>query len=422
MMRVSAILAAAAIFALPLSGAWAAKGEITIAAIVNDDVITSEDLTARLKLTVLMSGLEDRPEMHPRLAAQLLRRLIDETLQVQEAKARRFTVSDEEIHAAYAHFAKRQGKSVDELTAWLGEHGIEPGMVEKQIEAEALWNKYLFKRLKPKINITDQEIKEAIEAASGGSGFDEWQVQIITLPVDSPQRADAAEALARDLMKEVKEGAPFENIAAQFPDASIPSDKEESTPWLNAAQLDKAVLETLEKMAEPGIAGPIRSPAGFHIIKLLNKRRMMDADPEDTEVALRQIILPLAEDAPEEEISERMAQAVSMKEKITGCGDFLDVGAGVEGANAHNLGRLQLRDVQGDVRDIIAGLPVGEASDAFRTPVGVHLMIVCQRIEPRSVPIHEEQVRQIITQKKLSLEAIKTIRDLRRRAFLDVRL
>ena len=99
--------------------------------------------------------------------------------------------------------------------------------------------------------------------------------------------------------------------------------------------------DALDGISEPQLIGPLRTPAGYSIIKLHDTRRMIEADIEDTEVALRQIILPVAKDADSERVAARMAQAETLVETITGCSDFLDTAATIEDANAHNLGRLQ---------------------------------------------------------------------------------
>jgi len=421
------ILAFAICFSLvlaPIQGAMAqsGQGEIFIAAVVNDDVITSQDLAARLRLTILLSGLENRPEVHQRVAPQILQRLIDETLQKQEAARRGLSATEEEIQSALGKIVQRQNKTVEEMIAFLQANGLPLAVMEDQIYAEILWSKYLVQKLRPRIKLNPQEVKEAVEAATSQTGFTEWHISEITLPVDSPRQADDAERLARGLLQEIQQGASFSKLAQQFPGAPGTTDLQESAlRWVNATQLDPAVLEAINKQEEPGIIGPIRTTRGYEIIKLHDTRRMLSANPEDTEVALRQIIFPV-EQQDEDAIERYMASAKKLTQTIQGCGDFIGQGQAIEGANAHNLGRLQLRHVHEDMRAIISNLQVGKVSRPILTPVGVHLMIVCQRIEPRSMPVHEEQVREILMRKKLTLEAMKTMRNLRREAFIDVRL
>ena len=117
-----------------------------VAAIVNDDVITSDDLLSRIQLTMTLSGLPDQPDVRQRIAPQLLQKLIDESLQRQAAESSRFSVTKDDITRALDQLATRQGKTVEELHAFLNANNIPVSTVERQIESEMLWNLYMLKK------------------------------------------------------------------------------------------------------------------------------------------------------------------------------------------------------------------------------------------------------------------------------------
>lgn len=391
---------------------------IKVVAVVNADVITNADISARVDMMMAMSGLENTPEIREKMRNQILHKLIDETLQNQEVKRRHIKVTETEMGFAYKQLAEHQNVPVEQLESKIKELGINPKVLDHQIETEMGWSKLIAQQLRPRINVTDSEINETIEAVSGDRGFDEWQIAEILLPVNTPSAADAAQKLADQLNSSIKSGADFDKLANQF---KSPGGDTETRHWVNTGSLDPELISWLRKSDIGNVSLPIQTSAGLHIIKIYDKRRMLGADPLETEVALQQIILPATPEQGDDVARQRFEQAKEISKQITGCGNFAEMGKTIPDANVHNLGRLQLKHLSEEIRNIIAPLPVGQVSAPFRTPLGIHLMIICERISPRSVPIDRKQIKQTLEQKKLALEAMRLMWDLRRSAYIEVR-
>lgn len=393
--------------------------EVRVVAIVNDDVITTEDLRQRTELMIALSGLPDTEEVRQKMRNQVMQRLVDETLQLQETKRRKIAVTPNELEMAYKQLAQRQNVPPDQVEEFLKSKGIDLYALDKQIESEMSWSKYIVQRIRPKIVVTDEEIDEAIEGISSERGFDEWQVGEIILPINTPAEEDNAQSLANKLVEQINEGADFDKIAAQFQGQGTVA--QEPRHWVNSGSTDVKMREWLRQAQRNQLSAPIRTAAGLHIVKFYDKRRMIGADPAETEVALKQIIFPVTVEQGEEVALAKFEQAKTVASKTTGCDDFLEAGRSAAEANPHNLGRLQLKHLSEEVRRIVSPLPVGQVSTPFRTPLGIHLMMVCERITPRSIPIDRQQIKDTILQRKMALEAMRQMRNLRRDAFVEAR-
>ncbi len=136
-------------------------------AIVNDTVLTQTDIDQRMALAMALNNATNlSPEDRDRLRMQILRQLIDETLQIQEAKTADITVSADEINQAFARFSKQFGKSPSEMSAFLRQVGSSDKSMRRQIEGELAWSRYLRRKVEPTVNVGDDEVN-AIRAPPG---------------------------------------------------------------------------------------------------------------------------------------------------------------------------------------------------------------------------------------------------------------
>lgn len=402
-----------------------APNEFRIAAVVNEQVITTEDLYQRLKLAEVMGGLPDDPELRKRLLPQLMQKLIDEALQRKIANDRKVKVDRERLSEGMQRIAQSQNMTLSEMGQMLASQGASLDAMRAQLEAELLWSNVISNNIRSKTEVLDSDIDNVLEAVSGPQGYDEWQLHEIFLPVGSPEQESDARELAEELIESIQEdGTPFLQVAAQFPglQATVGEGELTQANWVKETELDPAIVDALMLMRRGDISAPVRTAQGYHILTLVDKRRMVAADPSETEVALRQIILPVAPDAPKTEIQAQLAQAGQLKGWIRGCRDFLAKGQTIPGANAHALGRLQLRQLHPEVRRVVDTLELGKISEPFRTPLGVHLMIMCERIQARSTAINRDEIKGQLLKQKVLLEALRTLRNERRNAFIDIRL
>lgn len=396
---------------------------VKVLALVNRDIITTQDVEERVKMTLALTNMKPDDESIRRLRKQVLQKLVDEALMRQETKKQGVSLTEREREGGWAILAKSQQKDVPELKQWFKERGLNLATGQRQMDAEMTWSKYLFTRVQPRLQVSDGELQEAVEIIANERGFDEWRIGELLVPANANpnEGAQDPEALATDLVKQLQEGTDFSKLAKQFPSVSSGPEEDDGTRWVSPSQLDPDIAKALEGL-EPGqISAPVRTAAGVHVLKFYERRKMLEADPGDTEVALRQVILPVDADATQKDVAAQMEKAKSMVKDVTSCDALQAAGENTPGANVHDLGRMQIRELDPKVKPIVIPLATGTPSEPFISPLGVHVLMVCERIEARSTAVDKNRVREMILQKKLGLEALRLLRNLRRDALLEVR-
>src|SRR6516162_6571336 len=267
--------------------------ETRIAAVVNDEVISVGDLQSRLKMVMLSSNLADSPENRQRIANQVLRTLVDEKLQIQEAKRQNISATEEEINKAIAQIAKQNNMQSAQLDQVLKANGIERSALIDQLTASIVWSK-LVRRLVSQTNVvSDEEVDYALKRAKESSNEPQSRVAEIFLAVDNPQQEDDVRRLAERLTEQMKQGARFSAIAQQFSQsatAAVGGDM----GWLSP-ELGKVVAQ----MRSGELSPPIRTTGGYYLLLVLDRRAGSSGGTEDSLLHLVQIVFPLPPQANE---------------------------------------------------------------------------------------------------------------------------
>src|SRR5262249_34840502 len=184
--------------------------------VVNDEVISVADLSSRLKMVMLSSNITDSPETRQRVANQVLRTIVDEKLQIQEAKRQNITATGEEINKAVAQIEKQNNMQPGQLDQVFKQHGIERSALIDQLTASIVWAK-LVRRLVSQTNIvSDEEIDYALKRAKEAVNEPQSRVAEIFLAVDNPQQEEEVRRLAERLSEQMRQGARFSAVAQQF--------------------------------------------------------------------------------------------------------------------------------------------------------------------------------------------------------------
>lgn len=408
-----------------IAGPWQGPGQAQniegIVAVVNEEVISRYDLNSRLNMIILSSNLKDSPQLRKRLARRTLRALIDETLKLQEAKRLRITVDDKEFKKARRRIEKQNNLAPGELDTFLKRKGIEPSSLVHQIRATLSWTKVLRRRVGGSINITDNEIAKALARINANLDKPSYQVSTILLIVDSPTNAARTQRDANRLVDEIRRGASFSDLAQQFSqDAS--ARRSGRLGWIQLGQLEKVVDETLVRMRPGDISNPIRTSAGYRIIALQNRRANSRTNAEETEVALRQILVPISPTAAADDVAAQESRLRSVAGTITGCNDMERAAKELGQQILSGLITIKVRELPRQLRDIVLRLGVGRVSKPVRTKDGLRILMVCQRKNPPARLPTREKVRLMLLNKRVELFSRRHLRDLRQAAFLEIRL
>lgn len=393
---------------------------IAIAAVVNDEVITSLDVNERLALVMATSSLSNTPEVITRLMPQIVETLISETLQLQEAKRLSITVAQKEIEAAIANIEKERNRPPGSLEAFLKERGVPIRALTYQVRAQLAWNKVVSRKVRRSVVISEEEILRA-QKAEASAGEEQVRIAAISLAIASPQQEPEVSALAKELQQQLAKGADFNALAAQLSGRS--GVKLNPSVWIPERALEPSLAQALRGLKPGEITTPLRSLSSYQIIQLLD-RETVKPTSDETEVAIKEILLPLTgKNIAAKEVDALIEIAREIAKNPGSC-DEASV-AGIEGVDTASLRvqlvRTQLKRLSRELRIIVERLSVGEVSEPLAARDGVRLLMICEKVTlPMTLP-EREKIRAQLYNEKLELEANKLLRNLRREAFIEIK-
>jgi peptidyl-prolyl cis-trans isomerase SurA len=404
----------------PPEGAPAPTFETRIAAVVNDDVITLGDLMSRLKMVMVSSNLPDTPEMRKRLEPQVVRTLVDEKLQLQAAKKENIVATKAELRKAITQLERQNHMKSGQLLEYLKAHGIEKSALLDQLTASIVWAK-LVRRLAQRTSpVTDEEVDHEINRLKEHANDPESRVAEIFLAVDTPSQDQQVHDLAERLIDQMRQGARFSAIAQQFsqsPTAAVGGD----IGWIRPQQLSPELAKTVAQMHPGELSPPIRTPAGYYLLLLLDRRTGTAGSEADTTVDIVQVVFPLPLQPSPAMRAAAIAQAQSVRAAATSCPEMLKTGK-EKAPQLSSEGKLRLTQIAPAMRQLVMGLPIGQPSQPIIQKNGVGVIMVCQRSAPGATLPNRDEVYNMMMGQRLDIVARRYMRDLREAAFVDVRV
>ena len=244
-----------------------------IAAVVNGDVITNNDIDNRARLFAMSSGLSMSPEILDRLKPQILRQLVDERLRVQEAQRRKIVIQDAQIADAIHDIERRNNLPAGALRQKLAADGVSQRTLIGQIRAQLGWSQMLRDQMAQKVSITEADVAEKLRLESQQIGQTEYRLGEIFIPVDDPANSADAQRFAETVITQLHAGAPFPLVAAQFSQTQTALEGGE-LGWVQANQLDPEIARLANLMPVGAISNPVRVPGGFEVVNLQGKREI----------------------------------------------------------------------------------------------------------------------------------------------------
>lgn len=387
-------------------------------AIVNDVVITGTDVDHRVALIVGLQKINIKPEERDQLRVAMLRQLIDETLQIQEAKANEITVEPKEIEQGFTRVSRNFGRTPEEMRTWLKQNGSSERSVKRQIEAEMAWSRLLRRRVN--INVGDAEIEAMIKRMEEAKGSDEYHVYEIYQNATA-DRAQEVFAGMQKMIQQMRDGSPFDYLARTYSESSTKAQGGD-LGWVRPGMLPDALAKAAQEMQPGQVAGPIELPTGFSILYLAEKRQVLMPNPLDAQLSLRQLTITFAPGTTEAQATARAADFAKATQAIKGCGDVAKV-ATAENADVVDKDGIALGSLPAALQNIIMPLQVGQVTQPFGTiQDGVRVLVICGRDEPKMANMPTvDQLRDKIEDERVSLRGLRMMRDLRRDALVEYR-
>jgi peptidyl-prolyl cis-trans isomerase SurA len=388
-------------------------------AVVNGQVITGTDVDQRLALVLAANDQEMAPEELKRLRMQILRNLIDETLQIQAAKEQKIEVEQAEIDQTYANVAAQSFRSdTTAMDAYLKKIGSSPASMKRQINGELAWQRLLRRNVEPFVNVSEEEVKELAQRLKASRGQDEYRLGEIYLSA-APENRTVVFENAKKIIEQLRQGGSFVAYARQFSEASTAAVGGD-LGWIHLAQLPTELATVTRDMSPGQLVGPVEIPGGFSILYLIDKRQVLMADPRDALLSLKQMTLELPKGTTEAQAKDKVATFSAAVQQIRGCGEA-DEAAARLGASIVSNDQVRARTLPAPLQDALLGLQVGQATPAFGSvEEGVRVLMLCGRDDPQTAnEPNFEQLMSQIEEERVGKRAQRYLRDLRRDAIIE---
>jgi peptidyl-prolyl cis-trans isomerase SurA len=389
-------------------------------AVVNGFVITQTDIDQRVALLLAANQRPVSEEEMIRVRMQVLRNLIDETLQIQAALAQEIEISQAEVDQTYARVAAQNfGQEPGKMDDHLRSIGSSPAALKRQITGELAWNSLLRRNVAPFVNISSEEVNEMIERLEASRGTEEYRLGEIFLSA-TPETSAAVESNATKIVEQLRQGGSFVAYARQFSEASTAAVGGD-LGWIQLPQLKNSQLETVAAEMSPGqLVGPIAIPGGYSILYLIDKRQVLMADPRDALLSLKQIQITFDPGTSQEAAQKRVASFAEGVQNIRGCGDAENAAAQL-GANVVTNDQIRVRALPDQLQNIILQLQVGQSTPPFGSfEEGVRVLMLCGRDDPQAAAGPDfDQIMGQLEEERIEKRAQRYLRDLRNDAFIE---
>lgn len=399
-----------------------------IVAVVDQVVITEKELQDKIR--VVSAQLQKKGvDMPPQAALekQILERLINDRLQLQFAQQTGLRVDDNQLDKTMERIAEQNKMDASQFRQALETEGIDYRSFREDIRNEILLARLREREVDNRINVTEAEIDNFLVTQSSREqeGQDEYEVAhiLIRAPEEgSPEELQKLKAKADQALKQLQNGISFGEVSATLSDA--PNALEGgSLGWKTSAQLPSLFYDALKAM-QPGDLSPIlRSPNGFHILKMTNRRG--GSSPLVVEQThARHILIKLSEIVSEEEAQHKLE---TIRERLVNGGDFPELARQYSedgtAAKGGDLGWVNPGDTVPQFEQAMNALKPGDISQPVRSPFGYHII---QVIERRKQDMSKEaarlKARQEIRARKSEEAYQDWVRELRDRAYVELRL
>ncbi len=389
-------------------------------AIVNGSVITGTDIDQRLALVILANGGKISDEERERLRLQVLRNIMDETLQIQEAKAHDVEIAPTEVQQSYERVAARFKRTPAEMTAYLRAQGSSERSIKRQIQGELAWSRLLRRRIEPSVNVSEAEVEAIIARLEAAKGTKEFHIAEIYLSA-TPENAAEVTENAKKIIEQIRQGGSFAAYARQFSEAST-ANVGGDLGWVRAPQLPDAIAQAAQEISVGQIAGPVAIPGGFSIVYLVDSRQVLMADPRDAVLNLRQMSIKFAPGTTPTQATSLAESFAKATQNMGGCGKATEVAA-AQNAEIVDNDQVKVRDLPPQLQDMMLKMSVGQATQPFGAPTeGVRVFVLCGRDEPADANAPTpDQIRSQMEEAKVNQRAQRYLRDLRRDAVVDYR-
>jgi peptidyl-prolyl cis-trans isomerase SurA len=392
---------------------------IKATAIVNGDVITQTDVDQRLQFLSIANGQPIPAEQVEALRQQVLRNLIDETLQIQAAKAEKIEIKKSDIDRTVERVAADSKQTPQQLAAYLDAHGSSISSLRRQIEGEIAWRRLQQAKIEAGVSVGDDEVKAVLDRLNAAKGTEEYRVGEIFLSA-TPYTEEQTLQNAQKILEQLKNGASFAAYARQYSEASTAAVGGD-LGWVRPEQLPTALSAVLKQMGPGTISKPIEVNGGVSIIAVQDTRKVLTPDPRDAILSLKQVSINFPKGTSRQQAEPIVASFAEAAKNIGGCGGAEKI-AGEFHGGVVTRDQIKLRDLPATLQQMMLPMQVGQATQPFGSlDEGVRVLVICGRDEAQSNAPTYDDVYSQLNEERVNSRARRYLADLRRDAIIEFR-
>jgi peptidyl-prolyl cis-trans isomerase SurA len=392
---------------------------IKATAIVNGDVITGTDVDQRLALLAIANGNEIPADQVDALRQQVLRNLIDETLQIQAAKADKIDVRNSDIDKTVERVAAGVKQTPDQLASYLSTHGSSIESLRRQIAGEIAWSRLQHDKIESGVSVGDDEVKSVLDKLTASKGTEEYRVGEIFLAA-TPYTEQQTLQNANKILEQLKGGASFAGYARQYSEASTAAVGGD-LGWVRPEKLPEPISAVLRQMTPGTISNPIEVPGGISIIAVQDTRKILTRDPRDAVLSLKQVSVTFPKGTTREQAEPILEHFANAAKNIGGCGGAEKLAADFHGEVVQS-DNVKMRDLPAALQQMMLPMQVGQATQPFGSlDQGVRTLVICGRDEVDPTAPSYDDVYNQLNEERVNMRARRYLADLRRDAVIEFR-
>jgi peptidyl-prolyl cis-trans isomerase SurA len=385
--------------------------DASIAAIVNGQLITTTDVANRTRLLALSTGMQPTPDVMTRM---------DQTLQLQEINKRNIVVPESDILTAVGHIEQGNNMQPGELRAKLEASGINFQTLIFQLRTEIGWQDVLHQVLGPSLKPTPGDIAAEKKSLKAQIGTTQYHLGEIFIPVTDPNDDQSARDFANTVIQQLRQGAPFPIVAAQFSQADSALQGGD-IGFVSLNQLDPSVAAVVQTMPAGAISNPVRVPGGYYIVQMQGTQT--EGTNVSTTVSMRETFVPYPTPITNGQVGPAQAAVITKLvqdgHNVHSCSDMEALNKTYNSPRPADPGPVDLSQVTPPAfQAMLSTLPLGQVSGPLVAADGVSIVIICSRqVNPVGLPSDDDIANAIINQ-RIQMESQQLLDTLRHRSII----
>ncbi|EGF94988.1 Peptidyl-prolyl cis-trans isomerase surA [Brevundimonas diminuta] len=387
-----------------------------IIATVNDRIITGFDLRQRMLVLMAMTQVQPTEENIGAIQQQALNDLIDQHLQAAElAKFEQLKIGDAEIDQEIADMARQAGTTPASYINFLEQGGISIPAFREQMRTEIGWRELVGGRFRDRARVGKSQIEQTMRQMTESATKPQYLIGEIYLEAARVGGMQEAMNGARQLVQQMIQGAPFMAVARQF-SAAPSAARGGDAGWVVQGTVQPALQSVMDTLEAGQLSNPIPVDGGVYILYMRDKR----SGASTSMVKMKQVMVELPENADEAQVAAATQRLEALRGQLT-CDNILTRARSEPGLLGADLGESDVADLLPQFQQVARSAEVGSVSTAVRTPLGVHLLAVCDRRLGGPDAPSAQQVEARLQNQNYAMLGRRYLRDLRADALIEIK-